>query len=373
MQKPASNDEFREITYAEFVKSDLDSLTWHDLLPGDKVTITSVPDAPVAEKIGELLLEPENTANQGFIDHLAAKIINNSFSNASSRLWQDLAAKLSAIMAANLHAKGDRPLRMRAQRLNYYLQALIDKNAPAGDNDLVLSETVLDGSKPWDYIRHENVEWWLSSDSKKIRYRETGGQPQFSNFGLPTQIDLQPGGVLSFGSLYTDGATLWDHGEWQHIEHEIPVVLVFEHDGQRFLLDHRGRIWKDQPRRLLFESPRPQVHFARYFEARVFLLDNSDFGHITVIDMESGLVNRQSVLPVQVCNDITATDQAYYLVDKQQGSVFKFDTEWNYLARALTFGRGRAALLDPVALRCQDDRLFVVSWLNARLTELKLF
>ena len=116
-----------------------------------------------------------------------------------------------------------------------------------------------------------------------------------------------------------------------------------------------------------------KCHFARWFNGVLYCMDNSDFGHITSYDFKSGLAIRCSTLPVMVCNDIVVVGKNFYLIDKQQGSVFKFDCEWNFISRVLRFGKDEGCLFDPVSIRYQDGSLQVVSWLSSRLVTLKLF
>ena len=373
MKNPRSKSSHRNISYAEFVDGRQNSLTWYDMLPGDKVQITGDRDLRSAAEVANDLLASETVERQDIIDLLAVKVLNNCSSIHGYAHWSELAFRLSEAMSSNLTASGNRSLRMRAQRLNYYLQILIDGKRKADYTDLVISEITLDGNKPWDYLRQSNGEWWITSDSKNIHHRRNDGSETHWCIGLPTQMDPQPDGRIAICSLYTNDALLGDGDDWESIKHDVPVVLVFEHEGRRFLLDHMGQLWEDQPRRLVITATRPQVHFARYFEGVLYLLDNSDFGHITTISMETGIIERRSVFPVQVCNDLVVSNDGYYLIDKQQGSVFRFSHDWRFESRALQFGFGCACLQDPVALRVQDSHLIVVSWLTARLTELEQF
>lgn len=367
------NNESKEVSYTSFIDNDLNSLTWYDILPGDGFSITAVDDPRSAAEIAQFLIHAELQENLDGIDLLAAKVLNGCYSISAFGEWGELAFRLSRVMAQNLHAGGNRDLRMRAQRLNYFLRVMLDESVESANIDLLIAETRLEGSKIWDFMPDVGGDWWLSSDEKKIRYRRTDGQQQFWNIGLPTQIDMLPDGSLCFGSIYTEGALLRQNGEWLEVKHERPVVLIFEHASQRFLLDHDGRLWLDHPKRIYLDSGRPQVHFARYYDGRLFLLDNSDFGHITIINLNSNRITRQTVFPVLVCNDLVKSGQNYFLIDKQQGNVFKFDRDWKCLDHALKFGRGRGCLLDPVAIHECEDRLLIVSWLSARLTELRMF
>lgn len=362
------------LDFESFADGRMDSLTWYDLLPGDPVRIQGDNDPRSSVELAELLLSSAHLDDSRIIDILAAKLLNRCPAVRGYDRWSELSFRLSQTMSVNLTATGSRPLRMRAQRLNYYLQSVIDTTAQGIEGvDLVLAERPLQGSKPWDYFRREGEEWWVTSDQDNIHRQRFGAGESHWRRGLPTQIDEMPDGRLAFGSIYTPGAVLTDGCDWESVEHDAPVILVFSHDGQRFLLDHYGRIWADRQRRLITQVSRPQVHFARCFDGVVYCLDNMDFGHLTTYDMVSGETLRMCILPVWVCNDIVAVGDVRYLIDKQQGSVFKFDRDWRFQRRVLRFGRGPGHLQDPVSLRHQSGRLLIVSWLSARLTEIEAF
>lgn len=362
-----------EIRFEDFSGGHLNSLTWYDLLPGDPVEVTGVQDPRSSSDLAEALLAKTYPDDIHIVDALAAKLLNGCPAADTYGRWHELAFRLSQAMSSNLSATGSRPLRMRAQRLNYYLQAVMARALEDKDGDIVLADSLLTGSKPWDYFRDGEEAWWLTSDQYNIHRLRPGLEQQNWRLGLPTQIDALPDGTLAFGSLYTLGAMLHKGGGWEPIGHDMPVVLVFLHEGKRILLDHAGQVWADSPRRLLTQIPRPQVHFARFFDGVVYCLDNMDFGHVTVYDMSSGKTARHNIFPVQVCNDIAVVGDVRYLIDKQQGSVFKFDLDWHFQRRVLRFGRGPGCLLDPVSLRHHAGRLLVVSWLSGRLIELKTF
>lgn len=364
---------FRRIPITEFTAGHLDSLTWYDLLPGDPVSVDGDDDPRSAAMCAAEILDRASLEDESLVDLVALKLLNGCSSTSSFRRWPELANRLSQVLARNLTMTGSRRLRMRAQRLNFYLHAVIDAGRPIEGEELVLSERLLPATKPWDYLRRDGQEWWISSDKLNIHSSAGGGGESHWHVGLPTQIDLQPDGLLAFGSLYTPGAAVTDGRIWETIEHDTPVVLVFVHEGRRFILDHTCRLFIDSPRQLVAQLPRPQTHFARYADGCVHLLDNSDFGHLTVYDMASGHSERISILPVQVANDIAVSPDARYLIDKQQGGVFKFSRKWRFEHRVLRFGRGPARLQDPVSIRLDGDRLLIVSWLTAKLTELKVF
>ncbi len=361
-----------EINYRDFAAGQTDPLIWYDLLPGDPVRITGIPDGCSGAELGDALLAAAQPDDALLLDLLTARLLNDTDDLARYPHWRELATRLSRLMCGQLARGGARPLRMRAQRLNYCIQSLLDRARPHAGEPPGLTETPLAGSKPWDCVMHQGARWWLTSDERNVHREDSSGTTSW-RCGLPTQLDPLSDGRLSIGSIYTPGAHLTDGRQWTELKHDQPVPLVFEHDGVLCFLDHAGTVWRDSPRVVLWRTPCSQVHFARLIEGVLYCLDNADFGHLTCCDIDSGAITRHGIDPVQVCNDIAMADGYLYLIDKQQGSVFKFSRDFRFVARALRFGRGPGELLDPVGLRFQGGKLCVVSWLSGRLTELMPF
>jgi hypothetical protein len=362
----------QKISFTDFNSGELNSLSWYDLLPGDRVEVNLEGNVGTAAEIAGDILFCLPVVDFYKWDLLASKLLNQCSSISGYRQWRELAYQLSEVMSENLTASGSRSVRMHAQRLIYYLQAIIDVNNPT-ESGYVVSEIILDTHKPWDYLRNGEVEWWLSSGENNLHCRDVNGKILSWRAGMPTQFDLLSDSVLAVGSIYTNGAILVRAAELYLLTHNCPVVLVFDFDEERFFLDHDSCLWKENNHEKILGAVRPQVHFARCFDGVIYLMDNSDFGHITTIDMKSLQVSRQPVLPVQVCNDLVIVNGIKYLIDKQQGCVFKFDENWKFKTKILKFGRGYGDLLDPVSIRCLDEKLYVVSWLTGCLTKLNLF
>lgn len=363
----------QNISFADFENGELNSLSWYDLLPGDPVRVILEEETGSAADIADEILLDKSEIDCGKLDLLAATLLNQCPSVTEYRRWPELAYRLSQVMSQNLTASGSRSVRMHAQRLVYYLQSIIDAGNSTEGLKYIVTEKPLDAQKPWDYLKLNGNEWWISSEENNLHCLEVTGKKLCWKAGMPTQLDLLPDGVLSVGSIYSEGAILINGSDWEHINHHCPIVLVFEFHGERYFLDHNAELWKYAQNMKVLDAICPQAHFARYFDGVVYVMDNGDFGHITIIKMESLDISRQAILPVQVCNDLAVVDDSKYLIDKQQGSVFKFDKDWQFETRVLNFGRGRGDLLDPVSIRCQNGKLYVVSWLTGRLSELHLF
>lgn len=362
-----------EISFAAYAGGKRDALTWYDLLPGDGIAITSIGDERSAEEIAEQMLGANDFADPRELNVLAAKLVNQNQLSGPSETWNSLVSEMSKRMADSLNPGGDRALRMRYQRLVFCLRAILERGIEFDPASHDLTESILPGTKPWDQLRCAGGQWWISSDEQNIHFRDDRGVERHWSHGLPTQLDVLGSEAVAVGSLYSKGAAIFEHGDWSYLAHDAPVVLVFEFDRRRLFLDFRGKLWTDCPRSLFLDCKVQQVHFARCFEGRVFLLNNGDFGHITIVDLEQGTTNRLAVLPVEVCNDLVMFEQAYFLIDKQQGGIFKYDLDWQFEKRILRFGRQFGEIMDPVSIRCRKGRLQVVSWLNGKVSEVDAF
>lgn len=361
----------QKIPYRLFISQDHDSLSWYNLMPLDGASVSDIPDQHDINHLRDKLLQAQQP-DPAELNILAALLLGQKDQLDPLDKWQRLAELLSLWMAQELTSGGSRLLRMQAARLNYYIETLISASDSERDQQIILDEYGLLGEKHWDYVKHLNSSWWISSGLPSL-YRQDLQSIQTWHLELPTQLDPLPDGRLAVGSIYSNGAMLRDEKHWLRLTHTEPVPLVFQYDEHLYFIDHHGSIWSDAPRECVKHTACRQVHFARYSNGRVYCMDNSDYGHITIVDMATSTHHRQSVLPVRVCNDIAFGEDCYYLIDKQQGSVFKFDQNFIFISRVLSFGRGKGCLLDPVAIHADTEKIHVVSWLSNKLTIIARF
>lgn len=358
------------LSFPEFTSGKLDSLSWYDLGADSRLQITDCPGLPAPMERDLSTLSDQDFLSQ--VQVLSALFLNGSLTPDHSTL-RTLAFQTSQVMSRELTGTGNRALRMWAQRLNYALQPLICAAEPPADLAALVSETVLPGTKPWDALQRDNELIWISSDPTNLHIQNADARTSLT-LDLPTQIDVLSDGSLSIGSLYAPGCTiLHPDGRSERVRHDAPVLLVFDWAGGRFMLDKNACVTELASRRIVSRAPCRQVHFARFFDGVLYLLNNGDFGHVTLLHMADGQSVRQPTLPVQVCNDILVTDASIYMIDKQQGHVFAFDRDWRFRARELSFGNGRGQLSDPVSLRRSSSGMSCVSWLSGKYTELTLF
>lgn len=359
------------ISFESFINQERDSLSWYDRLPLDGVSVAPLPGLYSIVQLRERLLasyQPDCCD----LELLAAHLLGANELPLPHDPWRKLTAKLSYWMAQELTYNGNRLLRMQLQRLVYYIETLIADAPHLRDLDLIVEEHTHLSAKPWDWLHLKDSTWWIASGSPSI-FRTIGDTRQCWNLPLPTQLDVLSDTCLSVGSIYSAGAYLFESGQFKKLVHPKPVLVVFEHKQMRFFLDHDGSLWRDQPREWIMRLPCRQIHFARYWEGRLYCMDNSAYGSITVLDLGMLSASRRATLPVRVCNDIGFGSDGYFLIDKQQGSIYKFDLDFVFQDQALSFGRGYGRLLDPVSIHVDIDSIAVTSWLDDKVTILRYF
>lgn len=367
----------RNIDFAEFSRSDENPLNWYDFLV-DHLHVSDIPHQPSPGEMAEAVMAALPDPSFRDLDMLAALLINGECRDVGARRWFDLFEAVSRLMASHLTPSGHRPLRMRCQRLAYCIQLRCSADegfSPAPVPAHVEREFILDGHKAWDYLHGEGGAWWISSEQLNVHNLPVQGSRRDWRLGLPTQIDELGNGELFVGSFYTPGGFMHAVGkpEWRAVSHERPIVTAWRVGANLAFLDMDGLLHQGEVGKPSVPIGRPHVHFARVFDDVLYAIDNSDVARITQLDLKTLESRRLDISPVLVCNDIALCGDAFYLIDKQQGHVFKFDRDFRYVSKALFFGAGPGQLLDPVSIRAQGGLLNIVSWINSKVTVLRPF
>jgi hypothetical protein len=362
------------MTFAEFSNFDADPLVWYDFLVR-RLEITGLPAAASVNAAASAILAARQQPAHHDLDLLAALLLNRQAEGAVD--WFSLFSAVSACMAGQLQPDGDRPLRMRCQRLAYCIQLRCSRTAPfpqAEEFPLVVDEQILPGTKAWDVRFVGDDLWWVTSDHENVHRRRPDGRIESWRLGLPTQLDVLADGRIIAGSLYSDGCHIRAaDASWTHVPHNRPVVTAWERKDGLCLLDADGGLWFAGTGERLALAGIRQVHFARKYGHRLFVMDNSDVGGITIVDLHTLATSRVDLDPVMICNDVLVRGDAVYAIDKQQGLVFKFDKDFVHRQRALSFGPGPGQLLDPVALTLNGGNIAILSWINSKITIIQPF
>jgi len=363
------------ITFQCFCDLSLDSLSWYDLLRlHPYVCIENLPAEFSYSLIVLPLLSFANSSPPSAlnIDLAAAYAFNGALNSLPLEQLSTLSYNSSAQMSSNLSLVGSRSYRMRAQRLNYILQIIISEKIQASPPaDSLLGDKILPYCKPWDFLFHGSCQWYLSSGTPSLHLCSSGCTQSFAA-DRPTQLSIYQASVI-LGSIYTGGYGKVTEGSFRWISLSDPVLLLFDYNGITCALTHTGKIIDADSGKFMLFTGVHLVHFARLFDGCLYLLSNSCFGHIYSFKLSTLRLLKISIFPVLVCNDMCLVDGFWYLIDKQQGSVFKFDTCFQYVSSVLGFGYGPFQLADPVAIHHYNGSLHILSWLSSRLTSIALF
>lgn len=351
------------------------SFDFYSLLPSDAVALSLEWPKLALKAIGERL-ELSGAVEAGDANALDALTLALMAHGASvlpeGPDWNALARRLSHLYARNLKSDGVRGLRMKAARANYFLRDLIDFGRL--ETDGVLSERRYAQGFVWDWLPWQDGEILADSGDKNVVYNQVDGSRQALRLGLPTQIDCLQAGRLAVTSCYSDGWFSWSPGAGAMLhEHNRPVVLAFDFGEESFFLDRDGILYRAGQSLPVVKIPVDAVWRARLVGSTVFVSDWSTPGYLTMLEMEGLRVSQVDCAPVLLTNDICMVGDTYYVIDKMQGRVFAFDTNFSLRSARLSFGKGRGRLYDPITLRAHDGKLFVLSWLTGALASIGLF
>jgi hypothetical protein len=262
---------------------------------------------------------------------------------------------------------------MKAARANFLLRDLIDLDVNRSEQ--VLGYRSFGKCYPWDWLPLDSGEVLVNSapEFNVLFQRAPGGQDGF-RLGLPTQIDMLGTRRFSVTSCYSNGWYQWclgDNPTWH--SHLRPVVLVFYFQGETYYLDNAGYVFLLGSELPYLRLPVASAWRARFVDGKVFVSDWCAPRRLTVLDTDGWQISVIDTGPVLLTNDICKAGDTYYVIDKMQGRVFSYDSNFSPKDSRMSFGKGVGCLYDPIALRFHRGNLNVLCWLTGSLTEISLF
>jgi hypothetical protein len=356
------------------------SFSFYDFLPGQGFEVDGAPAAGAAVDAASRLLQSDllDTPDEE-LDNFAALLLTHGAHLVATDPLQELARSTARAFAELLGDEAQRPRRMRLTRLSLMLRVILDRDA---DTSGVTSEFVLPGKSPWDWVADaaSGLDGWAVTCNQDNLRRLRFGQVDFSlRCGLPTQLDPLPEG-LWVGSHYASGGHIVrglddPEPEVTHIAHHSPLVLAFDSQGQRWVLDAAGALWRMQGTRVAGKELQlpGKVHRARSFGGTLYAFDWGRVGACMQVDLQSLQVRTVPTGDIIVCNDVCAHAGMLYGICKLQGRVFKMTPDWTPLQSKLGAGLGAGRLLDPIMIRSAGGRLSVLNWFSAKLLQLDAF
>lgn len=358
------------ISREAFLSRTLDPLRYYHFLPSDDLHIDGAIAGTSARVLGERLGSMgADSAAIAVMDELSVSLINEFDALAGDASWRPLADRMAGWYAQQLRPGGSKPIRMRAQLINFFLRDIIDAGKPTGD----FKSEPLEALCPWDFMRLPDEDIWLTSDPDNVVRKRRDGTEIRLRCGLPTRMDLLGDGQIAIHSLYSNGGWLLKGSDVNEIKHDTPIVMLFHRHGRLHFVDFRTRVFDATTGEQLGGPHLEQAHFARLVGNRIFLIDCCKVGKLYELDVESLELVEYDIAPILICNDVCRASDRFYLVDKEQGSVFAFDEHFTFLEQRLVFGRAPGRLWDPAAIRSVDGRLQVLNWFASSIVTLDTF
>lgn len=351
------------------------SFEYYQLLPSDNVTLEDGWPSTDLQSIGGILSSPNvvEQANEIDIDALVMALLAHGAEPLPGNVdWKSLADRLSRLYARQLKPGGSRALRMKAARANFYLRDLLDI---AAGKAAVLDERHFPEGFVWDWLPWNDGQIIVDSREKNVHFQAGSGRAwQSASMGLPTQMDIVSAGHVAVTSCYSDGMYKWAPNQCaQFVPHRSPVVLAFDFQGDCFLLDRQGGVFREGHSKPHLCLPVDTVWRARMVDGKVFVSDWSEPCRLVVLDTDGWQTSIIDSGPVLLTNDLCKVDESYYVIDKMQGRVFSYDANFGSKGERMSFGKGAGCLYDPITLRFHQGNLCVLSWLTGALTEIGLF
>lgn len=288
---------------------------------------------------------------------------------------EDLALHFSLLYSSALFDENKREIRMWLQYANYCLRDLIERDVL----ELHSSEKRLNFNCPWDILYREDYHFLICSEKYNFISFKKNELKDKHSLGLPTQTDFFHTTEISIGSYYTNGGYTYDYQNEviKFIDHVAPIVLIFLHNQATFFIDFYGKIFiLNNNNKYEFFDLKTLVCRARYIKGSLYISNWKLPFNIISFDIDNEIFSIIKV-PTIITNDIINLKNSFYLIDKQQGNVFKTDDDFNLMEKKLSFGKGFGKLIDPISIRIAENHvgtnLIILNWICSRLVSLNMF
>jgi len=366
----------RVISPSDIINLALNSLEYYSVFPrGDFALSAGWPTFDLLKVAKKLeVLEDLGNDLEGAIDQLTLALLEHGEQSLSSEFeWNVLADDLSLLYIGGFKTSMSRQLRMKAQRANYYIRSMIDLSAdPSLD---IVEERRICVKHPWDLMYIDDGEIYIGSGDGENVYINSGVLGVRSlRLDMPTQISKLSGENIVIGSMYHKGWHELDYGGNQtYCIHHRPVVLVFPVGNEEYFLDIDGGIFSRVTRNKILQLPVHIAWRARCFNGSIFVSVMSSARSLIMVEFDGWRVSVVSTGPVLLMNDLCAAPDGYYLIDKMQGCIYKFDHNFSFLEKKLAFGFDYGFISDPITVCITDDKIHILSWLSSRVTVMEKF
>lgn len=350
-------------------RASLDPKEFYKVLPSQGIYYdTTVTSEDVVDLINRFQDEDSSLIDIPFMDSLLESLLKLSEREEVKKVASDTAHKASAMYSNLLSgSKSRREFRMRLQLLNYFLQDFLSNDQ---GSEVDFHELSLIRDCPWDQIQFNGSHFYLFSGE--------GGLHNVSDncsyeVGKATQLDYIDEQAISVGSIFSTGGYVLYEDRLEYIEHNEPIVLLFKAGSDTLFIDYRGGIFLLENRHKVSQLEVGEVSKVRYIEGKLYVFDWSDIYKLHVYDVVKDDCSTVDLKMVMLGNDIAKVSDFFYVIDKQQGFVFKYDDEFNFISKALRFGIKEGCLYDPISINVKGDTLSIISWVSSKQTDIPIF
>lgn len=283
-------------------------------------------------------------------------------------LWAS--KKYSVLLASE---KSARARRMKLQLINYAAQDLLAGPNIQNDVSSFSKGRKIADSPPWDWLSQRDGTQFMIVSGENGLHSTCGNKHERYHVGLPSQLDQIDDCSISVGSIFSNGGYILRPSQLTKIDHSMPIVIFLDGPHGRVFVDYCGNICSAADGRIVDRISCNHADKVRAIEGKLYISDWSVFGKMYVYDLSSGTQSQVRLNGIFLMNDICAGESCFYVVCKQQGSIFKFNLDFELLEKRLSFGKQRTELFDPISIRNENGRLQVLSWVTGNLTCIDTF
>ncbi len=357
------------LSFKDLLNPELDSSGFYDVLPTDRVEIDD-------EKVEAISWAPlfSKLSNSSFrewaledLKNLTLLLMSSKVAHVSPENISDLARHFSLEYIKTLKEKtSEKSKKMFVQRLNFFLRALLDKDAiPPYESQC----EYLTYKYPWDWIKRGDETIFIVSEEKNVIHLKSNALQRSLRLGLPTQVDEVDGNWFSVGSQFSNGAFLLGHEEVQHLPHDNPVPLAFIFKDELHFLDIKGNLHSKNSGKIM-GLDLANVSRVRKYGSHLIIMDWTHPFSLHIFELEANRLSSVSFEEVFIPNDVFMYQGDYFIIDKQQGYLFQFNARFELKKRLLSFGRGPGKLFDPAAIRLSQDNQFleILNWVPSSVS-----
>ncbi|REC51464.1 hypothetical protein DRF62_17310 [Chryseobacterium piscium] len=351
---------------SEFFNKELNSLKFYK-----DIDESSIIDD--LQWISELSYNCENLYSLKNIDFLTYVLLLNYTDKIKSDIsdFTLLAKKYSQKYFELINTEdSNTELKLKCQRLNYLLQIYLDKDKPK--NQLVLHLDDIAYFYPWDIeiLNDDLVIVVESRDTVRVNNKVVG---ELSNRNMMiTQVDKYDN-YLVFNSCYSSySVTLEISADQYNVDEDDNCLFIFYYKGLLSKVTSLGKIIVNDIQIGELGELNKAWRF-RLIDNSLFVFDWLKFGSCVIFDMVSGLKRRHVFDEMWIPHDVVGCNDHFYFIDKQQGMIFKYDSEFYFVDSFLNFGYGKGELCDPIGIKNIGNNMIAVSsWLSGKINVINL-